>query len=285
MIRAAFLLIILLFATQVFGANNYYPNGFMTLIKRLKNDKDLKSQLRYLLTAKHVVTPGRADTLANFCSVNKECYSHTPVSYHEARTYLFGHLHLNKRYSGYNVFDLYCEKTFSSSVGKRGDIGPMKIPSSVDINCEHTWPKSHFSPVEPRDTQLADLHHLFPTDSQANAIRGNHPFGEVGTKGVYYGCDASGFGEPLDASGPRTEYFYFEPPDSHKGNVARALFYFAVRYRLAIDELEEFYLRKWHHEDPVDEFEAWRNDEIMKIQGNRNPFIDFPELESHISNL
>ena len=35
---------------------------------------------------------------------------------------------------------------------------------------------------------------------------------------------------------------------------------------------------KWNAIDPVDATELLRNDTIQAIQGNRNPFIDHPEL-------
>ena len=37
-------------------------------------------------------------------------------------------------------------------------------------------------------------------------------------------------------------------------------------------------LLEWNRLDPVDEWEMERNNETAKIQGNRNPFIDHPEL-------
>ena len=53
-----------------------------------------------------------------------------------------------------------------------------------------------------------------------------------------------------------------------------------LKYR--ISDLEEFYLRKWHQEDPVDAEEISRNDRVEKAQGNRNPFIDNPRLATRI---
>ena len=47
---------------------------------------------------------------------------------------------------------------------------------------------------------------------------------------------------------------------------------------MKIDAVQARYLKAWNEEDPVDLEELERNDSIMKLQGNRNPFIDFPEL-------
>lgn len=77
----------------------------------------------------------------------------------------------------------------------------------------------------------------------------------------------------------------FEPSDTVKGDVARALFYFSIRFKLNIDTHQEDALREWHKMDPPDEFEVWRNEEIFKLQNDRNPFIDKPELTENISDF
>ena len=80
-----------------------------------------------------------------------------------------------------------------------------------------------------------------------------------------------------------------------KGDIARAMFYMAVRYEgdeINTENLElsdtpnvknaEFgklsSLLEWHVRDPVDDKELKRNDIIEEIQGNRNPFVDDPTL-------
>ena len=41
-------------------------------------------------------------------------------------------------------------------------------------------------------------------------------------------------------------------------------------------------LLKWHRADPVSEKETNRNEEVYKIQKNRNPFIDYPLLAEYM---
>ena len=48
---------------------------------------------------------------------------------------------------------------------------------------------------------------------------------------------------------------------------------------------QQTFLRKWNDQDPVDDAESARNNEIEKLQGDRNPFIDFPNLAQDISNF
>ena len=129
-------------------------------------------------------------------------------------------LHLEEDSQGYYVKDVYCNKEFDRTDG----VGPMRIPNSTVINCEHSWPQSKFSSSFKRNLQKSDLHHLFPTDSRANSIRGNHPFGNVIDSGSRANCEDSRLGDP----GPieKIHSAYFEPPDEQKGNSARAIFYF-----------------------------------------------------------
>ncbi len=142
------------------------------------------------------------------------------------------------------------------------------IPSSDDMNIEHTWPQSHGAV----GIAKSDLHHLFPTDSKANSIRGNLPFGMVRDPDWQQGGSKRGNG-------------VFEVRMKHRGNVARAIFYFSVRYRLSVDDDEEAVLRRWAEEDPVDDAERARNDVIYEIQHNRNPFIDHPEFVKRIEDF
>jgi endonuclease I len=148
-----------------------------------------------------------------------------------------------------------------------------KIPSSTDMNVEHTWPQSKGAVGAAK----SDLHHLFPVDAKANSTRGNFPFGEVVK--VQWSQNGAKFG--LDAQGNKV----FEPPAEHKGNVARALFYFSTVYNKPIPAGEEAVLKKWNVQDKVDSAEVARNTAIQGYQGNRNPFVDDASLASRVADF
>lgn len=66
------------------------------------------------------------------------------------------------------------------------------------------------------------------------------------------------------------------------------MLYFLLRYPNAIKPkyekaLDIPLLLRWHEKYKVTEYEKHRNKAIFEIQGNRNPFIDFPELMSNIA--
>ncbi|WP_396653225.1 endonuclease [Metabacillus idriensis] len=157
-----------------------------------------------------------------------------------------------------------------------------------DWNREHVWAKSHgdFGTSAGAGT---DIHHLRPTDVSVNSSRGNLDFDNGGTQhsealGNYYDSDS------------------WEPRDAVKGDVARMLFYMAVRYEGDSGEVDlelnnnvnngsaplhgkMSVLLEWHRQDPVDARERRRNDIIYKdYQYNRNPFIDHPEWADAIWN-
>lgn len=190
---------------------------------------------------------------------------------------LFGNIHLESDGQGYFVRDLYCGFII------RDGVGPKRIPRNNVMNTEHTWPQSKGAKREPA---RGDLHHLYPTDSSANSARGNHPFGEVQGEDATRNCPLSQRGSIINPkTGTSSGTFGFQPPKEHRGNVARSLFYFAARYNLRITDLEEYYLKKWHKDDPVDSAEIARNDAVQEVQGNRNPFVDFPELAERIEDF
>ena len=143
-----------------------------------------------------------------------------------------------------------------------------KEPPATDMNIEHTWPQSKGA----EGIAKCDLHHLFPADSKANGKRGNFPFGLV--KNPKWEQGGSKLGDSI-----------FEVRPQQRGNTARGMFYFAIRYGYDIDAKQEQVLRQWHKEDPVDEYEKKRCDRIENYQHNRNPFVDHPEFVDRISNF
>lgn len=160
---------------------------------------------------------------------------------------------------------------------------------------EHVWAKSR-GDFGNRNGEGTDAHHIRPADISINSTRNNRNFdnctvcSEVIDEGV--------------ATGNYTddEEWVFEPRDEVKGDVARMLFYMDVRYEAEDGELDlelrEAYLDKsdkapfharlstliaWHYEDPVSNEERYRNEVIYsQFQGNRNPFIDQPELVEYL---
>ena len=128
-----------------------------------------------------------------------------------------------------------------------------------NCNREHVWPQS----LGGGNTSGggADLHHIRPAEKGVNSSRGNKPYGETTSKG------------------------YYEPADHVKGDVARIILYVYVRWNSewgATDVTEVFesvdILLAWCELDPVDTWEMGRNEVVEDIQGNRNTFIDYPEL-------
>ena len=116
----------------------------------------------------------------------------------------------------------------------------------------------------------ADAHHLHAEDGTENGVKSNRDFG-------------------LDYNGPAGTQ------GKWRGDVARALFYMAVRYNglslvngdpsntsgnKIMGDLAS--LLSWNTTDTRDDFEMNRNNYIYTWQMNRNPFIDHPNLADYI---
>lgn len=245
----------------------YYPAEFYQQVEAGIRDDDLRELLFEVLNSAHFPTEDH-DTLGESCDESEsddECYEHSPVGYKTAKNILFGELHREDFNGRKGVRDLYCY-----------EIGDQ----DKNLNTEHTWPQSRFSKNFHKEMQKSDLHILFPVQMRANSIRSNLPFADV-ERVTSEPCEHSRRGYAKGDN--RTQYF--EVPDDHKGNAARAIFYFAVRYQLPISKIEEDSLKAWHMQDPVDTFEAKRNELIFAKQKVRNPFVDHPELVNRISDF
>lgn len=152
-------------------------------------------------------------------------------------------------------------------------------------NREHIWPSSRG--IASSSAGYTDLHHLRPTDLNVNAARGNLYFGNC----MDDSCESPS--HPEAANDTAKNSILFQPPAHQRGDVARALFYMATRYsndliltNCPLFENEMGFLSdllEWHEQDPADEAERQRNDRICENwQGNRNVFVDFPELVSKV---
>jgi deoxyribonuclease-1 len=248
---------------------SYYGSEFYSQFP----SKISKELLFKILSLKHASNPKGLDNISSSCQ--GDCYSHSAVGYSQARRILFGELYLENDGKGKFVEDVYCGKKFYFRTVD--DISSM----GSEVNIEHTWPQSKFSSQFDREMQKSDLHHLFPTDSEANNKRGNHRFGNVNQREDQLNvpqCDDSKLGN-------QNGDMVFTPPTEHKGNVARAIFYFSIRYKLPITSEEEAVLREWHKNDPVNDQERANHDLIAKHQLTRNPFIDYPELATTIQDF
>lgn len=153
------------------------------------------------------------------------------------------------------------------------------------INAEHIIPQSFFGGISP---MKSDLFNLQPAHGSANSARGNGAYGEVtDATAQWYGVDASGNYVTQGAIPANADDWsersgsIWEPRESMKGDLARMVFYFYCVYPTEAGSIEALgstdMLYSWHLNDPVDAFEATRNDRIEAVQGNRNFFVDHPE--------
>ncbi len=191
---------------------------------------------------------------------------HTSLGYDGARDVMLGVT---------GNFDLTGGMLECVYTGKKAAPDGTRTPNG--FNTEHTWPQSLGAGSEPA---RSDLHHLFPVDELANNARGNLPFAATScTSACAYDNGGSRKGPLL---GGVEEVFEVRPV--RRGDVARALFYFAVRYDQSIEAFEETALRSWHDSDAPDAVEQARNDAIETYQKNRNPFVDRPDFVAKIAD-
>lgn len=210
------------------------------------------------------------ESLKSWLKANYFDGRHNTLGYTAARRYMYNYID-NKNntitgvYSGYQVS------------WQAGGTGTNPAP----INCEHVVPQSFFGQAEP---MKSDIHHLFPTYQNWNSTRSNHPFAEIPdnqtAKWMYLSNDQTSI--PSNNIDSYSEYYasQFEPREDHKGNIARAVFYFYTMYPTqagnisSVGDLNTLY--QWHLADPVDAAELERNAMIENYQGDRNPYIDYP---------
>ncbi len=192
------------------------------------------------------------------------------------------------------VWDMYSNNSYNFSNGAGATKG---------MNIEHSVPKSWWGDAyDETATPLTrfkydgsyDLHHLTPSDAAANTAKSNYPLGEVDSPLFDNGVTKVGTGQ---ANGRATNLF--EPADEYKGDFARMYLYFVTCYQdyswkssalsmfaqnsyPTLNAYGQSLLLKWHRQDPVSQKEIDRNNAVYSVQGNRTPFIDYPNMVEYI---
>ena len=198
----------------------------------------------------------------------------TSLSYKQARNQMFGFVDNENG----EVTCVYTGRKLRTRV----------IPDHTNMNCEHTWPQSKFEGSQFAQKMKTDLHHLYVTDSDVNADRGNKPFAEIEDRQTENWWTVDDEPEKVIPSSNIDAYSestpqVFEPREDHKGNVARSMFYFFTMYESQGIQTAWFKpqiptLLEWHEQDPADDKEVARTQAIEELQGNVNPFVLDPSL-------
>ena len=162
--------------------------------------------------------------------------------------------------------------------------------AGAGMNIEHSFPKSWWGKTEVQ--AYKDLYNLMPCESKINSKKSNYPMGIVVSGDIGNGWTKVGKG--TDGK------WYWEPADPWKGDFARGYMYMATAYqdynwegKQALQILQQGVyptLQKWAYTlyiqwakaDKPDALEIKRNNDVAKIQGNRNPYVDFPNLMEYV---
>ncbi|HPN79156.1 endonuclease [Dokdonella sp.] len=211
------------------------------------------------------------------------------------------------------ILDVYKNRLYNAVSDRAGGSG------GVTYNREHTWPNSLGFPSTTGNLGLpnapyTDTHMLWLSDTNYNADRGNKPFANCasgcGERVTEVNGGVGGGSGVYPGNSNWVNSNSFETWNHRKGEMARAMFYMAIRYEGGTDptsgqtepnlELTDnrslivgasnynvpaymgllSNLLAWSAGDPPDAEEIARNNVIQTFQGNRNPFVDHPEWVS-----
>lgn len=203
----------------------------------------------------------------------------TVLDYDDARDTMYANIYLE----GDSVEGVYTGHRLYLPPNQDPSTALFRSGSANGINAEHTYPQSKGARF---GAAKSDMHHLFPTRTAANSARSNYPFSAIPpaqttlwyyrTQEVRQPSQAANHYSQLDSSGGK-----FAPRLQHRGNVARAIFYFYTMYKMEADAADPTFfaqqlpqLCQWHFDDPVDSLEWVRTHRIAAYQdGKPNPFV------------
>ena len=224
----------------------------------------------------------------------KECVvNHKMLEYYELPTYwAYSDVYPELVDGCRRWWDMYSDEIYLIRPGESG----RSSFSRNKMQREHAVPKSWWKKAGSVEYTPAysDMWNLYPSDGTANQAKLNYPFGITSSPTFDNGVTKVG-GAMRGYGGGSPNVF--EPADRYKGDFARAIFYMATVY----DDINWVYhymfdaeayptltswavsmLLQWARQDPVSQKEIDRNNYVEQYQGNRNPFVDFPELAEYI---
>lgn len=184
---------------------------------------------------------------------------------------------------GYCI-DRYSPRDSWQKYGRRGS-------SISGMNIEHSFAQSWWGKTN--CNLKKDLFNIMPCESKINSSKGNRGMGIVTKVTNTNGATKVGSG----ANG----LSLWEPADEWKGDFARGYMYIVTAYEDYANKwqsegsnslynntyptLKEWAYKlyiKWAKADKPDALEIKRNNDVAKIQGNRNPYVDFPNLMEYV---
>lgn len=223
----------------------------------------------------------------------KECVQqHTMLNYtnlpnHWVYTDVYPDLYNGRK----RWWEMYSHQVYLFRDGQSG----LNSFRECSMQREHSVPKSWWG-SDASSPAWTDIYNLYPSDGPANQAKNNYPLGPVDPSHASFDNGATRVGVPA-AGYSGTAGVVFEPADEYKGDFARAYFYVFTVYddlnwtansmgvKNTYPTLKPWayeMLLQWARQDPVSQKEIDRNDAAERQQGNRNPFIDFPELAEYI---
>lgn len=286
------------------GAYDGYYDDYRDNLNSMRT-RDLKREINKMMIETHTTLIRYADfnmyTLPN-SSKNKTGYSIDQVSEDVKMNELI--------YSGKQV-------AFSSSGYEREHVWPCNNSQGMWV---HTKGHPNYVDSSTYVGGGSDLYHVRPSSHYPNNARGNSKFCEfsdeekeslyyVGDTGTTQGANDGPYKIICDKDSFANKS---EPPDEQKGDIARLLAYVYIHYcKITTDDFYEEHgyldyvsgllslsdviytpegtdqsinelIVRWNEMDPVNETEMLRNNTVQKIQGNRNPFVDYPHLLSQM---
>ena len=110
-----------------------------------------------------------------------------------------------------------------------------------------------------------DMHNLVPAIGEVNGDRSDFGFSQWNGQATQYGqCQmVVDFRQRL-----------VQPPERSRGAIARASLYMAQRYQLRLSGAQQKLFEAWNRQYKVSDWECRRDEQIARLQGNHNPFIE-----------